>query len=92
MTADAARITLRRVRLLLQGDEPVRGLRGLHGPGPSCVTGRTVQRTLTMLDGVVEPQALEPGGAGGSSAAVASPGVRARGAFARCGIPADGGS
>jgi Rrf2 family protein len=50
LATDAARITLQQVWLLLQGDEPVLGL---HGPDPSCATGRTVQRTLTTLDRTV---------------------------------------
>ncbi|MER5200558.1 Rrf2 family transcriptional regulator [Streptomyces sp. NPDC002755] len=50
LAVEAADLTLERVWLLLQGDEPVLGL---HGPDPSCPTGRTVQRTLTELDRTV---------------------------------------
>jgi len=32
---------------VLQGNEPVLGL---HGPDPSCATGRSVQRSLIALD------------------------------------------
>ncbi|MGW0877931.1 Rrf2 family transcriptional regulator [Streptomyces sp. NPDC002740] len=50
LAVEAADLTLERVWLLLQGDEPVLGL---HGPDPACPTGRTVQRTLTELDRTV---------------------------------------
>ncbi len=50
LAADPARITLEQVWQLFQGDEPVLGL---HGPDPSCATGRGVRRTLTALDRTV---------------------------------------
>ena len=50
LAVDAAHLTLDRIWLLLQGDEPVLGL---HGPDPTCPTGRTVQNTLTGLDRAV---------------------------------------
>lgn len=40
-------ISLGTVWRLLQGDDPVLGL---HGPNPSCVTGKGVQQALTVLD------------------------------------------
>ena len=50
LAADAGLITLGRVWRLVQGSDPVLGL---HGPDPSCATGRGVQAALTALDGVV---------------------------------------
>jgi Rrf2 family protein len=50
LAADPARITLEQVWLVLQGDEPVRGL---HGPDPTCLTGRSVQRSLMSIDRTV---------------------------------------
>lgn len=43
-------LTLDIVWLLLQGDQPVLGL---HGPDPTCATGRRVQEGLVALDRTV---------------------------------------
>ncbi|KPI32859.1 transcriptional regulator, BadM/Rrf2 family [Actinobacteria bacterium OV320] len=50
LVADAAQIKLREVWQVLQGDEPVLGL---HGPDPTCVTGRSVQKSLASIDRTV---------------------------------------
>ncbi|MEU9438039.1 Rrf2 family transcriptional regulator [Streptomyces sp. NPDC048252] len=50
LAADPAQIPLAQVWLVLQGDEPVLGL---HGPDPSCVTGRSVQKSLVSIDRTV---------------------------------------
>ncbi|PZS31066.1 MAG: transcriptional regulator [Pseudonocardiales bacterium] len=50
LNVDPDEITLDRVWLLLQGDEPVLGL---HGPAPACATGRRVQEGLVALDRTV---------------------------------------
>ncbi len=50
LAVDPAEITLEQVWLVLQGDEPVLGL---HGPDPSCVTGRSVQKSLVSIDRTV---------------------------------------
>jgi len=42
---DASQISLGQV-LLLQGNDPVLGL---HGPEPTCRTGRSVQKSLVVL-------------------------------------------
>ncbi|MET9564051.1 Rrf2 family transcriptional regulator [Streptomyces tauricus] len=47
LVVDPAQITLEKVWLVLQGDEPVLGL---HGPDPTCVTGRSVQKSLVSID------------------------------------------
>ncbi|MDJ1131745.1 Rrf2 family transcriptional regulator [Streptomyces iconiensis] len=43
-------ITLAQVWRLLQGTDPVLGL---HGPNPDCPVGRSLQRSLTSVDGAV---------------------------------------
>ncbi|MEV6615676.1 Rrf2 family transcriptional regulator [Streptomyces sp. NPDC051051] len=50
LAVEPAQITLEQVWLLLQGDEPVLGL---HGPDPSCVTGRSVQQSLVSIDRMI---------------------------------------
>jgi Rrf2 family protein len=50
LASDPADITLEQVWLLLQGTDPVLGL---HGPDPTCATGRHVQKTLIALDRTV---------------------------------------
>jgi Rrf2 family protein len=50
IVGEATRITLDQVWRLLQGTDPVLGI---HGPDPSCATGRQVQKALTELDHVV---------------------------------------
>ena len=50
LVADAREITLAQVWRLLQGADPVLGL---HGPDPACEVGRSVQRSLVVLDHAV---------------------------------------
>jgi Rrf2 family protein len=47
LSLEPNQITLEQVWLLLQGADPVLGL---HGPDPTCATGRSVQRSLIRLD------------------------------------------
>ncbi|QXJ23440.1 Rrf2 family transcriptional regulator [Actinomadura graeca] len=47
MALDPSDITLDQVWSLLQGEDPVLGL---HGPDPTCTTGRSVQQSLIALD------------------------------------------
>jgi DNA-binding IscR family transcriptional regulator len=49
LAASPGEITLARVWRLLQGTDP---LLGLHGPNPTCSTGRSVQESLIALDRV----------------------------------------
>ena len=50
LACDPRDVSLARVWLLLQGTDPVLGL---HGPAPECPVGRSVQESLTALDGAV---------------------------------------
>ncbi len=50
LAAVAEDITLDQVWRLLQGTEPVLGI---HGPDPSCATGRGVQESLIAIDRAV---------------------------------------
>jgi len=50
IVGEATRITLDQIWRPLQGTDPVLGI---HGPDPSCATGRRVQMALTELDHVV---------------------------------------
>jgi Rrf2 family protein len=50
LAVDGADITLERVWLLVQGDDPVLGL---HGPDLRCEVGRGVQTALLALDRAV---------------------------------------
>jgi Rrf2 family protein len=50
LAADARDVTLAEVWRLLQGADPVLGL---HGPDPACPVGRSVQKSLTVLDRAV---------------------------------------
>jgi Rrf2 family protein len=50
LAAEPGKITLEQVWLVLQGDDPVLGL---HGPDPTCVAGRSVQRSLMSIDHTV---------------------------------------
>ncbi|GAA0594133.1 Rrf2 family transcriptional regulator [Kutzneria viridogrisea] len=50
LAVDARQITLEQVWRPLQGTQPVLGL---HGPDPTCATGRNVQKALTALDRTV---------------------------------------
>lgn len=47
LALDPDEIALEQVWLLLQGTDPVLGL---HGPDPSCATGRSVAKSLRRLD------------------------------------------
>ncbi|MDM4722068.1 Rrf2 family transcriptional regulator [Micromonospora sp. WMMA1363] len=47
LATDTRDISLAEIWRLLQGADPVLGI---HGPDPTCTTGRTVQQALTALD------------------------------------------